>query len=113
LIVAGRNVYARDIEVAIVGAGDLRPGSGAVNVNGDSDPRLVAVVEPVDGHPDLSLMASRMADVGRATAGVRLTECVFLPRGQFPKTPSGKAQRHRCQELASDRGFAAAKRVVV
>jgi acyl-CoA synthetase (AMP-forming)/AMP-acid ligase II len=114
LIVAGRNVYARDIEHAIAGAGGVRPGSCAVvNVNGDSDPRLVAVVEPVDGHPDLGVMSQRMAAAARDAAGVRLAECVFLPRGQFPKTPSGKAQRHRCQELASDRGFSAAERVVI
>jgi acyl-coenzyme A synthetase/AMP-(fatty) acid ligase len=33
---------------------------------------------------------------------VRIEECVFLPRGQLPKTPSGKIQRYRCREIAGD-----------
>jgi fatty-acyl-CoA synthase len=114
LIVGGRNVYARDIEAAIVQAGGVRPGSCAVvSVDGDADPRLVALVEPADDHPELSAMAAGMAAAARASAGVRLAECVFLPRGSFPKTPSGKAQRFRCQELAAERVFSAARRVTV
>lgn len=36
-----------------------------------------------------------------SSAGVRVDECIILPRGTLPKTPSGKIQRFRCRELVS------------
>jgi fatty-acyl-CoA synthase len=39
-------------------------------------------------------------------AAVALDECVFLNRGQLPKTPSGKIQRHRCRRLLEQNRFA-------
>jgi acyl-CoA synthetase (AMP-forming)/AMP-acid ligase II len=113
LVLAGRNVYAADIERALVATGAIRPGSCAVVQAGeDSDPRLVAIVEPGDRHPELSLLAERMAAAAREATGVRLAECVFLAPGQFPKTPSGKVQRFRCAELAGERHTAGVSRVV-
>jgi acyl-CoA synthetase (AMP-forming)/AMP-acid ligase II len=112
LVVAGRNVYARDIEAAILEIGAIRPGSCAVVQLLEADePRLAAVVEPVDHHPDFSVMASQMTTAARASTGVRLSECVFLPTGTFPKTPSGKTRRFRCQELAAEQGLAGAVHV--
>jgi fatty-acyl-CoA synthase len=109
LVVAGRNVYARDIEAAILETGAIRPGSCAVVQLLDAgEPRLAAVVEPVERHPDFAVMAAQMAQAARASAGVRLSECVFLPVGVFPKTPSGKTRRFRCQELAGEQGLAGA-----
>jgi fatty-acyl-CoA synthase len=67
---------------------------------GDGAGRLVVLVEPRDGHPDFSVMAEQIASSARASAGVRIDECVFLSRGALPKTPSGKVQRFRCRELA-------------
>lgn len=64
----------------------------------------MAVAEPVDRHPDLALVAEKLNSAARSSAGVRISECVFLAHGAFPKTPSGKAQRFRCQELAIDPG---------
>jgi fatty-acyl-CoA synthase len=113
LVVGGRNVYARDLEVAILSLGGIRWGSCAlVVVDEGVEPRLVAVVEPVEDHPEFSLLAERMATAVRSAAGVRLSECVFLGEGCFPRTPSGKPQRFRCQEIASDRAFSAAERCV-
>jgi acyl-CoA synthetase (AMP-forming)/AMP-acid ligase II len=40
--------------------------------------------------------------VSREAVGVTLDECLFLARGSLPKTPSGKVQRFRCRELATD-----------
>jgi fatty-acyl-CoA synthase len=113
LVVGGRNVYARDIETAVAATGGIRLGNCAVvQVDDDTSPRLVAVVEAVDHHPDLSLMAQRMDAAARAVSGARLSECVFLPRGRFPKTPSGKTQRFRCREVAHDKHTKTFVRVV-
>jgi acyl-CoA synthetase (AMP-forming)/AMP-acid ligase II len=97
LVVGGRNVYARDIETAILATGYARPGSCSV-VQLDDDPhqRLIAVLEPIDHHPSLEGIAERMKTAVRAAVGVGIHECVFLPPGMFPKTPSGKPQRFRC-----------------
>ncbi len=112
LTIAGRNVYARDIEAAIIATGGVRLGSCAVvRLDDGVEPRLVAVIEAADHHPDFGLMAKRMSLAALSVAGVRLSECLFLPRGLFPKTPSGKTQRFRCRELAADRGLKAAKRI--
>jgi fatty-acyl-CoA synthase len=114
LSVAGRNVYACDIESAITTATAARAGCCAVvDIDGVSEPRLVAVLEPAKGHPSFEVMAGAMVEAARAAVGVRLSECVFLPHGQFPKTPTGKVQRFRCRELASDRSFTHAKRVTL
>lgn len=111
ITVAGRNVYKRDIETAIVAMGGIRPGNCALVEVVGHEPKLVVVVEPVDNHPALSLLAERIAAAALESAGVRVAECVFLPRGAFPKTPSGKIQRFRCQELAADLTFTAAERI--
>jgi acyl-CoA synthetase (AMP-forming)/AMP-acid ligase II len=31
-----------------------------------------------------------------------LVDRLLVPRGQLPKTPSGKIQRYRCREIAAD-----------
>jgi acyl-CoA synthetase (AMP-forming)/AMP-acid ligase II len=105
LCVAGRNLYARDIEVSLAAVPGVRPGGCAVvDVDGGAAPRLVAVVEPRADHPDFAVMAEQLGAATRAAAGVMLDECVFVERGQLPKTPSGKVQRFRCRELAADGG---------
>lgn len=111
LFVAGRNVYARDIESALVQTGAVRPGSCAVVQVPEDPERLVAVLEPFGKHSDLTSVGEQMREMARKAAGVRLTECLFLPHGQFPKTPSGKTQRFRCQELATERSVPGGTRV--
>jgi len=103
MTVAGRNVYARDLEAAISEVAGLRPGGYAIVDLDDGGTRLVAVVEPRANHPDLSVMAADIAASVRASAGVMLDGCLFVERGRLPKTPSGKVQRFRCRELAADR----------
>jgi fatty-acyl-CoA synthase len=81
---------------------DVRPGcSTVVEVEGASETRLVALVEPTTDHPDLRVIAARIAETARTAAGVLIRECVFVSRGSLPKTPSGKIQLHRGRELAS------------
>ena len=48
---------------------------------------------------DTGALAGAAARTATAKAGVPLDECVFLPKGSLPKTPSGKIQRFRCRQL--------------
>jgi fatty-acyl-CoA synthase len=105
LCVGGRNVYARDVEAAVAnGVPDVRPGGCAVvDLGNGPDARLVAIAELRDGHSDVAVVAEQIREAALAAAGVRIAECHLVPRGALPKTPSGKLQRFRCRELASER----------
>jgi fatty-acyl-CoA synthase len=103
MTIAGRNVYAHEIENAIAALDGVRAGNCAVvDVAGSDTRRVVAILEPRDHHPELSSLAGRVGATALRASGVRIEECVFLARGQLPKTPSGKIQRYRCREIAGD-----------
>jgi acyl-CoA synthetase (AMP-forming)/AMP-acid ligase II len=100
LCVAGRNVWARDIEAAISSCGAARPGSAAlVDVAGT---RLVLLVEPPKGATDHEAVGCESSRVAVETAGLKPDECLVLPPGTLPKTPSGKIQRFRCRSIAAN-----------
>jgi fatty-acyl-CoA synthase len=102
ITIAGRNIYGRDIEACLGRIEGVRPDACCVvdtEVGGTT--RLVAVIEPRADHPDFSVMAEAIGMAARAGAGVTIAECVFLPKGWFPKTPSGKVQRFRCRDIAA------------
>lgn len=107
----GRNVYGQDIETALVRVDGVNPG-GCVVVDVESA-KLVAVVEPKQGHRSLEVMAEEMATAARSGAGVQLDECIFVPPGYLPKTPSGKTQRFRCRALAADANTHSAIRITL
>jgi acyl-CoA synthetase (AMP-forming)/AMP-acid ligase II len=110
--VAGRTVYARDLEASIDHVPGVRPGSCAVvDLNNHGIPMLAAVIEPTDGHPPFDRMAAQITATSLAVAGIGITDCVFVPEGLFPKTPSGKVQRHRCRLLAADTANSVTARV--
>jgi acyl-coenzyme A synthetase/AMP-(fatty) acid ligase len=44
-----------------------------------------------------------------SASGATLDECVFLPKGALPKTPSGKIQRYRARRLVHDESAALAR----
>jgi acyl-CoA synthetase (AMP-forming)/AMP-acid ligase II len=112
--VGGRNVYARDIEAAFADIRQIRRGAAAVvEVRVQGEPRLVALVEPRDPDGDLKRIARGLAAASREATGVALDECLFLARGSLPKTPSGKVQRFRCRELATDAPPGTVRRVSV
>lgn len=103
MTIAGRNVYAHEIESAIAALDGVRAGNCAVvDVAGSRTRRVVAILEPRDHHLELGLLAGSVGATALQASGVRIEECVFLPRGQLPKTPSGKIQRYRCREIAGD-----------
>lgn len=97
----GRNVYAGEIETAMARVDAIRNGCCTIiDVSVDGTARLVALAEVVDGHDDFEALAAEMSRVAAEAAGVRLDECLFLAKGELPKTPSGKTQRHRARTLA-------------
>ena len=103
IIIRGRNFYPQDIE-RIMDRADpqVRPGCGAafgVEVDGEERLVLVQEVEP-NGEPmDTERV---LAAVRRAVASqhdLRAHAVVLIPRGEIPKTSSGKLQRARTKEL--------------
>jgi acyl-CoA synthetase (AMP-forming)/AMP-acid ligase II len=96
----GRNLFARDVEVAMGGSVAVRPGSCVlVNFGGDGGGRLLAMAEPAKEAEDFDGIARSLADAVRQTTGFRLDECLIVAPGTLPKTPSGKIQRYRCRQL--------------
>ena len=103
LVIGGRNVHARDVEAVLARDGRLRAGACAVvDLPGDGRrARFAAVAETTHQANDLEPLARDLAMTAMESAGLPIDECVLLPRGAFPKTPSGKPQRFRCREIAS------------
>lgn len=99
----GRNLHARDVELAVEACDVVRRGCSAlleVAPEGD-EPRLVLVAEIVSGDVDLDALAGELARIAHRAGGIRVRECVFLKPGELPKTPSGKVQRYRCRAIAA------------
>ncbi|MDQ3933753.1 MAG: AMP-binding protein [Actinomycetota bacterium] len=112
LNVAGRNVHARLIEMAVDDLDRVRGGcSTIVDVADDGRGRLVMLLELKDEDAATDELAKRAAAIAASKGGVLLDECVFLPRGALPKTPSGKPQRFRCRQLVATDGLDAIARV--
>jgi fatty-acyl-CoA synthase len=102
MCIGGRNLYARDLELAVARVAGVRPGNCAVvDVDTIDGTQLVAIIEPDLKHPDFSVMEEQIVAVARESAGARIMRCLFLPRGRLPKSPSGKIQRYRCREMAA------------
>jgi fatty-acyl-CoA synthase len=99
--VNGKNVYATEVESAMTSLGAIRKGCCTiVDVRQREGAALVALAEVADDSTDLRRLAAEMSQVATRVAGVRLDECLFLPKGGLPKTPSGKVQRYRSRRLA-------------
>jgi acyl-CoA synthetase (AMP-forming)/AMP-acid ligase II len=102
LVVGGRNVSALDLEASARNSAPVRPGCCAVvDVSRDGKVELVALAEARDDAPEPERTAAAIREAAMSTGGVRVDECIILPRGTLPKTPSGKIQRFRCRELVS------------
>jgi fatty-acyl-CoA synthase len=100
--VGGRNVYAREVEAAVGLLPGIRPGCSTLIQYGDgTDQRLILLAELRDGWSDFRALAEEAARVAMAKAAVALDECLFLPKGVLPKTPTGKVQRYRCRHVLS------------
>jgi fatty-acyl-CoA synthase len=101
--VGGRNIIASEIESRITGDTRVRPG-GVVLVDVDllGTRRLVVLSEPSAANIDFVDTAQSMRRTAAEVAGVGIHECIFVPRGSLPKSPSGKIQRFRCRVLAAN-----------
>jgi fatty-acyl-CoA synthase len=100
LSVAGRKVYAREIEIAVDGIEGVRRGCCALVGHHDGVmSRLTLFVEVARERDDYRALAEQAASLAMAKASVALDGCVFLGRNSLPKTPSGKIQRHRCRDM--------------
>lgn len=110
LSIHGRNIYARDIEVALTDAEDgIRAGTCVLlDVAEGGLSRVLLLTEPAQdvatGGGDLDQLAGRIADAALRETGIHLDECAFIARGKLPKTPSGKVKRFRCRELVETGG---------
>jgi fatty-acyl-CoA synthase len=92
LCIAGRHVFAWELEQAAHGTLDIRPGDVAVVPDGRGRYAvLVEVRAPAKANFDELLSAVRRRVVGVAGIGPSLVAC--LSRGSILKTPSGKIQR--------------------
>lgn len=96
--VAGRSVYTSEIEAAVGALEPVRTGCAAIIESADA-PRLVLVLELQRAGADPRTLADECAAIAMRKAGVALDECVCLSKGELPKTPSDKIQRHRCRQM--------------
>jgi acyl-CoA synthetase (AMP-forming)/AMP-acid ligase II len=103
IIIRGRNYYPQDIERTIDRAHPMiRPGCGvAFAVHEDGQERLVIVQELDDGGTQADVDAA-LASIRRTVAAqhdLKVHAVVLIPRGEIPKTSSGKLQRIRTRDL--------------
>jgi fatty-acyl-CoA synthase len=118
LSIHGRNIYARDVEVALSDAEEgIRRGTCVLlDVADGGLSRVLLLTEPasdVAAVGELDLLAQRIADAALRETGIHLDECAFVARGKLPKTPSGKVKRFRCRELIEGDGEGILARVRV
>lgn len=101
--IAGRNVYAHELEFELSRHPAIRRGNCAVvDVERGGRSQLVLVAELSSERRGGRALDRELSRMVLESAGIRLSRCLFLPRGKLPKTPSGKVQRYRCREIASD-----------
>jgi fatty-acyl-CoA synthase len=102
----GRNLFARDVEVAMAGNVAVRPGSCVlVNLAGQGGGRLLAMAEPDKEAEDFPGIARSLSDSVRSATGFKPDDCLIMPPGTLPKTPSGKIQRFRCRQMLEAGAF--------
>ena len=103
LTVRGRNVYVQETERILAEDSDLAAGNCAiVATQSGGQLRIALLAETNDRHIDAERLARHLYRRTMESCGLAIQDFVFLNRGAFPKTPSGKAQRYRCRELAAE-----------
>jgi fatty-acyl-CoA synthase len=101
LIVGGRNIDVADLEQEIAEDPHVRQGNCVVvDLRTDGAQQIVLVAEATPGIERAALLR-RARRLAARRIGLRIDDIVVLSRGEFPKTPSGKAQRYRCREIAA------------
>jgi acyl-CoA synthetase (AMP-forming)/AMP-acid ligase II len=102
IIIRGRNYYPQDIERTMDRAHPLiRPGCGvAFAAHQDDREQLVIVQEIEDGaETDADAVLAAIRGAVAAQHDLKAHAVVLIPRGEIPKTSSGKLQRIRTRQL--------------
>jgi fatty-acyl-CoA synthase len=98
IIVGGRNVHVAALEHELTAS---YPGRGAgcaiVDTHRSASPEVVILFAGEDLGES---QAASLRHLVSRELGIRVADCVLLPAGSLPRTPSGKLQRHRCRQLA-------------
>jgi fatty-acyl-CoA synthase len=103
--VAGRNIPAGEVESRLGLDPRIRDGACVlVDIDRDGQREMVVLSEPAVGDVDFAATARTVRREAADVAGIGIRECVFVPRGSLPKSPSGKVQRFRCRKLVTDAG---------
>ena len=107
LIVAGRNIDARELDALVTSHPACRPGNAACVPDGSG--RYVVVAEPRAEEMDLAELRAGAREIRVSLArrfGASPSEVVFIARGTLPKTPSGKVRRNHLSTLWAGGGLA-------
>jgi acyl-CoA synthetase (AMP-forming)/AMP-acid ligase II len=99
LILHGRNIFVNELEARIGAVPGIRDGNCAFVQQPGNGRHRVSLVAEADESVDIAKLASQLCRLTMEEEGVPVHECVFVPKGSFPMTPSGKVQRHRCLQL--------------
>jgi acyl-CoA synthetase (AMP-forming)/AMP-acid ligase II len=98
LIVAGRNLNAGHLERSLAGVPGVRAGCCAVISDGAGG--FAVVVEPADGGDaaELAHLCRTLTNAAGRATGATPSRVLVVPRGEMPKTPTGKLQRRRLED---------------
>lgn len=98
IIVAGRNIYPQDLEVAAETVSEVRAGNSvAFGVPDDKDgERIVMVAE--SSQPDSGDLRRAVKQAVSKACDVAPRKVVIVPPGTLPKTSSGKLQRSSARD---------------
>jgi fatty-acyl-CoA synthase len=102
LIVGGRNIDVGELERELGEEPCIRKGNCAIVDVRDNGSQQIVVVAELAGATPSSDVLSRARELAARRHGLRVDRAVILAHNQFPKTPSGKAQRYRCREIAAN-----------
>ncbi|MQY27124.1 fatty acyl-AMP ligase [Nocardia aurantia] len=99
IIVAGRNHYPADIEATAAGVSqEVRAGHiAAFGIDHGDHETLVLVAELDDRLADPATVARRIRSAVAAAHDIAPADVMLVPRGQIPKTSSGKLRRGECR----------------
>ena len=106
LIVAGRNIDARELDALVTSHPACRPGNAACVPDGSG--RYVVVAEPRAEEMDLAELRAGAREIRVSLArrfGASPSAVVFIARGTLPKTPSGKVRRNHLSTLWAGGGL--------
>ncbi|MFR9788505.1 AMP-binding protein [Streptomyces sp. MB22_4] len=101
IALAGRNIFAEDVEAITHGVGDAQMRACAAFRDPGDDTRLALVIEVArQTDADEALALAREVRTSVITLlGTRLTSVRMVRPGTIPRTTSGKVQRARCRDL--------------